>query len=58
MKEKTVAAISTPVGVGGIAVIRISGNDAVEIVSKIFKGKDDILNVATNTDHYGHIADG
>lgn len=58
MKEKTVAAISTPVGVGGIAVIRISGNDAVEIVSKIFKGKDDILNVETHTVHYGHIADG
>ena len=57
MKEKTIAAISTPVGVGGIAVIRISGNDAIEIAAKIFKGKDDILNVATHTVHYGHIVD-
>ena len=57
MKEKTIAAISTPVGVGGIAVIRVSGNDAIEIVAKIFKGKDDILNALTHTVHYGHIVD-
>ena len=37
MSEKTVAAISTPAGEGGIGVIRISGNDAVNIANKVFK---------------------
>ncbi|MEE1115240.1 MAG: tRNA uridine-5-carboxymethylaminomethyl(34) synthesis GTPase MnmE, partial [Clostridia bacterium] len=32
----TIAAVSTPFGKGGIAVIRISGADAIEICSKIF----------------------
>lgn len=37
MSEKTVAAISTAQGEGGIGVIRISGDDALEIADKIFK---------------------
>lgn len=37
MSERTVAAISAPVAVGGIGVVRISGDDAVDIASKIFK---------------------
>ena len=37
MSEKTIAAISTPAGEGGIGVIRISGNDAVNIANKVFK---------------------
>ncbi|MEY2830316.1 MAG: tRNA uridine-5-carboxymethylaminomethyl(34) synthesis GTPase MnmE, partial [Bacteroidota bacterium] len=36
----TIAAIATAPGVGGIAVIRVSGNDAITNVSKIFKGKN------------------
>jgi len=55
VKDKTIAAISTPVGVGGIAVIRISGKESLEIVSRVYKGKADILNVPTHTVHYGHI---
>lgn len=55
MNEKTIAAISTPAGVGGIAVIRISGQDAVEIAAKVYKGKDDIVSAPTHTVHYGHI---
>jgi tRNA modification GTPase len=39
---KTIAAISTPAGVGGLAVIRISGNEAIEIADKIFKSKNGI----------------
>lgn len=34
--ERTIAAISTPQGNGGIAVIRISGNDAVKVADKVF----------------------
>lgn len=36
----TIAAISTPPGEGGIAIVRISGDEAFEVISKIFKGKD------------------
>lgn len=36
--ERTIAAISTPQGNGGIAVIRISGNDAVKVADKVFFG--------------------
>ena len=37
--DNTIAAISTPPGVGGIAVIRISGDDAIKITEKIWRGK-------------------
>ena len=59
MNERTIAALSTPQGVGGIAVIRISGNDAIAIADKIFKtpsGKS-ITDAPTHTIHYGHIFD-
>lgn len=35
--NKTIAAISTPVGTGGISVIRVSGEDAINIADKVFK---------------------
>ena len=58
--EKTIAAISTALGTGGIAVIRISGSDAVKIADKVFSGKDKLLDVPSHTVHYGFIknADG
>ena len=55
MKD-TIAAIATSMGVGAISIIRISGNDAIPIVNKIFKGKD-LIKVPTHTIHYGHIID-
>ncbi len=39
MKQDTITAISTPIGVGGISIVRISGIDALNIVSKIFSCK-------------------
>ncbi len=54
LKERTIAAISTPQGTGGLAVIRISGSNAVEIADKIFKGKS-LKEAGTHTVHYGHI---
>ena len=36
----TIAAISTPLGEGGISIVRVSGEDAVAIVNRLFKGKD------------------
>ena len=52
----TIAAISTPLGVGAISIIRISGENAIEIVKKIYKGKD-LNKVKTHTINYGHIYD-
>ena len=38
--EDTICAICSPIGVGSIAVIRVSGPDAFRIVKKIFKAKN------------------
>ena len=50
----TIAAISTALGVGAISIIRVSGPESIEIVNKLFKGKD-LTKVDTHTIHYGHI---
>ena len=60
MKEfDTICAISTAIGEGGIAIIRVSGDKALEIVSKIFRAKSgkDIRDMKTYTMRYGHIVD-
>ncbi|MEL1196045.1 hypothetical protein AADX85_13315, partial [Staphylococcus epidermidis] len=36
----TIAAISTPPGEGAISIVRLSGEDAVKIANKVFKGKN------------------
>lgn len=53
----TIAAISTPVGEGGISIIRISGEEAVAVAKKLYHGSKDLAKVATNTINYGHIID-
>lgn len=60
MKEfDTICAIATAQGEGGIAIIRVSGNKALEIVSNIFKprNKFDIKTMKTYTMKYGNIVD-
>ena len=52
----TIAAISTALGVGAISIIRVSGPDSINIVNKLFKGKD-LTKVPTHTINYGHIID-
>ena len=52
--EDTICAISTSNGVGAISIIRVSGNEAISIVNKIFKGKD-LTTVSSHTINYGHI---
>lgn len=59
--ETTIAAISTAMSESGIGIIRVSGPEAVEIVSCIYRskgGKKDINKVPTHTIHYGYIYDG
>jgi len=43
--ENTIVAISTPPGNGGIAIIRLSGNQAVKIVDKMYKGRQKLKNI-------------
>ena len=50
----TICSIATSLGVGAISIIRISGNEAIQIVNKVFKGKN-LNDVQTHTIHYGHI---
>ncbi len=56
----TIVALATPSGAGAIAVIRISGNNAITIASEVFQsvsGKD-ITKQKSHTLHLGHITDG
>lgn len=52
----TIAAISTPIGEGGISIVRMSGEDAVKIANQVFKGGN-LTKAASHTIHYGHIID-
>ena len=55
--DDTIAAISTAQGVGAISIIRVSGTDAIKIVSKIFSNKK-LYDAPSHTIHYGYIMDG
>ena len=54
--EDTIVAISTASVVGAISIIRLSGSKALEVASKIFKGKD-LKKVASHTINHGYIID-
>ncbi len=51
----TICAISTPYGSGGIAVVRVSGENAIAIVDKLYHGRKPLSEVGANTVHYGTI---
>src|SRR5438552_2467154 len=51
----TIAAISTPPGEGAIALVRISGANAVQIADKIFRGKEEPARFASHVQHLGEI---
>ena len=52
--EDTIAAIATAAGISAINIIKISGSKSIEIVNKIFTGKN-LNEVETHTIHYGFI---
>jgi tRNA modification GTPase len=58
MLSETIAAISTPIGEGGLAVVRMSGSEALPIADRCFQpaGAINISDAPTHTVHYGHIA--
>lgn len=57
MSIDTIAAISTPMGEGAIGIVRVSGEDAITVVDKIYKGKSSLTVLDTHTINYGHIYD-
>ncbi|MFD0954369.1 tRNA uridine-5-carboxymethylaminomethyl(34) synthesis GTPase MnmE [Virgibacillus natechei] len=56
METDTITAISTPTGEGAIAIVRLSGPEAISMVTGLFHGKD-LNEVASHTIHYGKIID-
>ena len=61
MKTDTIAAIATAMGNSGIGIIRISGEESIDIVDLIYRNKKNervLKNFKTHTIHYGYIFDG
>ena len=56
----SIVALATPSGAGAIAVIRISGQDAITIGNSVFKSikNKELTTQKTHTLHLGHIMDG
>jgi tRNA modification GTPase len=50
---ETIAAIATPMGEGGVAIVRISGERALDIGNSVFSGK--VKSYQTHTAHYGRV---
>lgn len=57
MKFDTISSISTPVGEGAIAIVRLSGDEAIDIADRLYKGKKSLKEVDSHTINYGHIVD-
>lgn len=57
MEFDTIAAISTALGEGAIAIVRMSGEEAIAIADRVYKGKHRLTEVESHTIHYGHIVD-
>ena len=53
----TIAAISTPAGEGAIALVRVSGADAVAVADKVFRGKEKPSRFASHVQHFGEVFD-
>lgn len=58
LRGDTIAAISTAIGPGAIAVVRMSGGRAIEIADAVFRGREPLREAATRTAHHGTIVDG
>lgn len=53
----TIAAVATPPGEAGLAVVRVSGPDALAIVSRVFRGRAELSSADSHTAHVGFIND-
>lgn len=57
-RTDTISAISTPLGIGGISVIRVSGETAISVVDEIFRGKKSLREISSHKAVFGRIFDG
>lgn len=57
MHTDTIAAISTALGEGSIAVIRVSGPESIAIIDRVFRSSRRLREADSHTVHYGHIVD-
>ncbi|GGE48239.1 tRNA modification GTPase MnmE [Pullulanibacillus camelliae] len=57
MEHDTIAAISTPIGEGAIAIVRLSGEQAIAIADSVYRGRKPLAEVGSHTIHYGKIYD-
>ena len=53
----TIVAAATPTG-GALCVVRLSGEQAIAIADRVFRGRKSLLQARTATVHYGRIVDG
>ena len=60
LKSETIAAVATALNDSGIGIIRVSGDEAIEIVNKIYRspGKKRLVDFESHTINYGFIYDG
>lgn len=58
LNRDTIAAISTGMSASGIGIVRISGEQAFEVIDRIFNGKEKLSGAKSHTIHYGFIMDG
>lgn len=56
-ESDTIAAIATPFSSSGIGIIRVSGEESIALVDKIYRGRRSLNDYNANTINYGHIVD-
>lgn len=57
LQDDTIAAISTPPGSGGIAVLRVSGPNSIFLVARIFRGSVSLENAESHRAYWGHLVE-
>ena len=57
MRKETIAAISTGMTNSGIGIVRISGEEAVLVADRIYRGKKKLCEVKSHTINYGYIVE-
>jgi tRNA modification GTPase len=55
--EDIIAAVATAVGDGAISIVRVSGKGSIELIDKIFSGKQKLIRAHSQTIHYGKLSD-
>jgi len=56
--DDTIAAIATAPGAAGLAVVRLSGGDALAVADRVFRGRSALAAAASHTLHHGWVMDG